>query len=327
LLFGRGGIGKTSLSLQIARVIANGLPFDTLRTIKTPVYYVDFENPLSVLKERVEKIGQSDNLYVWHISNNPMPPRLDNSQWELYRQLPAGLLIFDTLRAAHLSDENNSKDMTIVVSRLKELREMGFTILLLHHTPKGNEGIYKGSTALLDLVDHCLGLEGLKGDDTVEFDEDNLYRLGTRIKTRYEPHHLFLKFNPDIKGFEVAKDPDIEVIEAIYELIADKDKLNTNQVYELVKKELDMKSKAQVLKLLKKGVGKFWDTEKRGRAVFYSPIVQPIYSQTIGLINDNGLTTEQNNYQQPLDNSIESNSPDSVQTNEPIFIDTEVELL
>src|SRR3989304_2128007 len=237
------------------------------------ILYPLLENPLSVLKQRVENIGQSDNLYVWHISNTLQPPRLDTKDWELYRQLPPGLLIFDTLRASHLSDENNSQDMAVVIGRLKELREAGFTILLLQHTPKGNEGIYKGSTALLDLVDHVLSIESVKDADgePIEFDKDNLYRLGVRIKTRYEPHHVFLKFNPGIKGFEFAKDPDIEIMEAINELLANKEGLNTNQIYEMVKKELDIKSKGQVLKLLKKGEGVYWNVEARGRANIYSP--------------------------------------------------------
>lgn len=136
LLFGRGGIGKTSLCLQIARAIAEGLPYGDLNTIKTPVYFIDFENPLSVLKQRAENIGHADNLYIWHLSGNPQPPRLDTKDWILYKQLPAGLLIFDTLRASHLSDENDSQDMAVVIARFKELREAGFTVLLLHHTPK-----------------------------------------------------------------------------------------------------------------------------------------------------------------------------------------------
>ncbi len=327
LLFGRGGIGKTSLCMQIARAIASGLSFDTLQTIKTPVYYVDFENPLSVLKERAEKIGRSDNLYVWHISNEPMPPRLDSVQWELYRQLPPGLLIFDTLRASHLSDENNSKDSAIINARLKELREQGFTILLLAHTPKGNENIYKGNTAWLDLSDHVLGLEELKEENTVEFGKDNIYRLGTRIKTRYEPHHIYLKFNPDFKGFEIAKDPDYEVIEAIHELLEGKDELNTNQVYELVKKELEIKNKVQVLKFLKKGEGKFWDTEKRGRAVYYRFKSLDLYiGETIKPMDKNGLEISNQNTNQDIDNTVKFNSLNGIQTNEPIFIDTEVEL-
>jgi archaellum biogenesis ATPase FlaH/5S rRNA maturation endonuclease (ribonuclease M5) len=329
LLFGRGGVGKTSLSLQIAHKVAEGLPFGELQTIKTSVYFIDFENPLSILKERVEKIGQADNLWVWHLSNNPMPPRLDSPQFELYKQLPAGLLIFDTLRASHLSDENNSQDMAVIIARLKELREGGFTILLLHHTPKSNEGIYKGSTALLDLIDHCLSIENVKNaeGEPIEFDSDNLYRLGVRIKTRYDPHHLFLKFNPNIKGFEVAKDPDYEVIEAIHELLADKNELNTNQVYELVKKELDIKNKVQVLKLLKKGEGKFWDTEKRGRAVYYRFKSLDLYiDKTIKPMDKNGLEISNQNTNQNLDNTVKFNGLNDIQTDKPIFIDTEVEL-
>ncbi len=264
LLFGRGGIGKTSLSLQIARAIAEGLPFGELQTLKTPVYYIDFENPLSVLKERVEKIGLSDNLWVWHISNTPMPPRLDDKNWELYKKLPPGLLVFDTLRAGHLSDENNSKDMAVIIARLKELREAGFTILLLHHTPKGNENIYKGSTAILDLVDHVLSLEDIRDENTVEFDKENIYRFGTRIKTRYEPFHFFLKFNSEIKGFEIAKDPDYEQIDSIYEILKDfTEPPKQKELKDRIKSELGL-TEGEARKLLRKGEGIAWDARKGG---------------------------------------------------------------
>ena len=320
MLFGRGGIGKTSLCLQISRTIAEGIPFAELQTIKTPVFYIDLENPLAVLKDRVEHIGNSENIFVWHLSCSPQPPKMDSKDWELYKQLPAGLMIFDTMRAANQSDEDKSKETALVMSRMKELREAGNTIIFLQHTPKGNENIYKGSTAWLDLADHVLSIEEVKGneEERIEFDKENLYRFGTRIKTRYSPHHIYLRFNPDIKGFEIAKDPDIEVIEAIHELLSDKDELNTNQVYELVKKELDIKGKGQVIKLLKKGDGEYWDSEKKGRAVYYRSKVQPIYSETTRLINENGLKDSNSETSQVLDNSIESNSPEGIQTDRPI---------
>lgn len=326
LLFGRGGIGKTSLCLQIARAIAEGLHYGDLQTLKTPAYYIDFENPLSVLKQRVECIGNTDNVYVWHISGNPQPPRLDTKEWELYRQLPAGLLIFDTLRASHLSDENDSQDMAVVIARLKELREAGFTILLLHHTPKGNEGIYKGSTALLDLVDHVLSIESVKNteDEPIEFDRDNLYRLGVRIKTRYEPHHIFLKFNPEVKGFEIAKDPDMERIEAIYEILKESPEgLKQKDLKEKAKSELDL-TESQVRKLLKKGEGMAWDIQKGGeknRALIYIPksnwlIGQPIYSHPINQLNtetDKSLSYNMaSDSSQTLDNTELDNRTDSV---------------
>lgn len=336
MLFGRGGIGKTSLCLQIARAVAEGIALGDLQTIKTPVYYIDFENPLSVLKERVEKIGHTDNLWVWHISNNPMPPKLDSKDWELYKQLPPGLLIFDTMRASHLLDEDKSKDMALLLCRLKELREMGFDIVFLQHTPKGNEGIYKGSTALLDLADHVLGLEGLKDEDTVEFGKDNIYRFGVRIKTRYEPYHIFLKFNPDIKGFEIAKDPDYEKIEAIYEILRESSEpLKQKELKEKVKTELDL-TEGETRRLLKKGEGIAWDIQKggeKGRALIYTPksnriIGQPIYSHPIIPLKPEGDKTPSNNNPsdntQTLDNTKLDNRTDSVYPiNQLEFLDLE----
>ena len=288
LLFGRGGIGKTSLMMQIARAVASGIPFDTLKTIQSPVYYIDFENPLAVLKERVEKIGQSENLYVWHISNEIQPPKLDSNGWDLYKKLPPGLLIVDTLRASHLSDENDSKPMSLIMGRLKELRETGFTILLLHHTPKGNDNTFKGSTALLDLCDHVLGLEEVKDYDgeTLEFDCQNLYRVGTRIKTRYDPYQIYLIFRPEMKGFNVAVDPDIEKMEGIYEMLRQSSEpLKQKELREQVKNDMDLPDK-EVRRLLKKGTGLYWNIEKGSKnATLYIPLnsvcqfVNPIYSR------------------------------------------------
>ena len=70
------------------------------------------------------------------------------------------------------------------MERLKQLKDMGFAILLLHHTPKGNENTYKGSTAFLDLCDHVLGLERAGyADEEIEFDRNALYKFGTRLSS------------------------------------------------------------------------------------------------------------------------------------------------
>jgi archaellum biogenesis ATPase FlaH/5S rRNA maturation endonuclease (ribonuclease M5) len=311
LLFGRGGIGKTSISLQIAYAIAEGKPFGDFRTIKTPVYFIDFENPLAVLKERVEKIGESDNLWVWHISNPTLPPRLDSREWELYKDLPAGLLIVDTLRASHLSDENDSKPMALIMARLKELREIGFTILLLHHTPKSNENIFKGSTALLDLADHVLGLEEVRESDTIEFDIGNLYRLGARLKTRYDPHHIFLIFNPNIKGFEIAKDPDLEKMKDIQEILIQSQKTpNQTEFRKMIRDELDY-SDREARRLIKKGEDIYWQKElkKEGKSskAFCYVQMSDIYigdkwTQQNNTLSDSDMTTPENQMQ-TLDNS------------------------
>lgn len=335
LLFGRGGIGKTSISLQIAYAIAEGKPFGDFKTIKTPVYFIDFENPLPVLKERVEKIGESDNLWVWHISNPTLPPRLDSKDYELYKQLPPGLLIYDTLRASHLSDENDSKPMALIMSRLKELREIGFTIFLLHHTPKGNEGIFKGSTAILDLADHVLGLEEIKESDSVEFDTDNLYRLGVRIKTRYDPYHIFLRFNAAIKGFEVAKDPDLEKMKDIQQILMQSQKTpNQTEFRKMIRDEFDY-SDREARRLIKKGEGIYWQKEGKGEGksskAFCYVQMSDIYigdkwTQQNNTLSDSDMTTPENQMQ-TLDNSHLSICQDTPQQMDTTNDDEVIEVL
>lgn len=213
LVFGKGGIGKTWLLLGMARCIGKGIPFLGYKTEKVPVIFIDFENPLPVLNTRTQTLGDSENVYFWRAHNDKLKaPKLDSKKWELYKHLPKGaVLIFDTLRASQSKDENASNEMGLIMGRLKELRDLGFTIVLLHHTAKNSDNVAKGSTAIVDLADHILGLTRVKkrkdGQEIVvdddDNDEDTIYRFGHCEKTRYEPYHVYLTLNPD-KGFELA---------------------------------------------------------------------------------------------------------------------------
>jgi len=225
VLHSPGGLGKTWLALALGNAVSRGERFLGLPTKQRPVVYVDFENPLPLLVERTRKLDIRDVLF-WHLSASPPPPRLDTSEYALYRRLPAGaLVIFDTLRAAHSGDENSSQDMALVMGRLKELRELGFDIFLIHHTGKASERVYKGSTAISDLADHVLKLyRSRRGSleevqDEGEPDPDATFVLATG-KTRFEQFHLFLSFNPDAGGFQLAEDPHLEGLEALAGYIA-----------------------------------------------------------------------------------------------------------
>ena len=262
-LFCPGGGGKTWLMMQIARAIATGETFGDIPTEQAPVYFVDFENPLSVVKERREKIGAGENFYYWHLACDPEPPKLDSDNWVLYKELPPGLLIFDTLRASHSGDENSSKDMAVVLARLKELRELGFTIVILHHTPKASDNQYKGSTAILDLVDHALGLERLGKSDDNEFDPDSSFKFGCRLKTRFEPNSIFLTFDPAY-GFTPTQDPDLRAMEKMRDILEAEGVLNTKSFVKEVTEKFDWGS-GRIKKLIKKGTGSFWKSEKGER--------------------------------------------------------------
>ncbi|MBZ0156277.1 MAG: AAA family ATPase [Alphaproteobacteria bacterium] len=324
LLHGRGGIGKTWVCLVLADSISRGIPFMGLDTQKMSVVFIDFENSLPVLVDRIRKIGADDVLF-WHNANEEMkPPKLDSLDAEAYKHLPKGsLLVFDTLRASQSKDENNSQDMAVIMSKLKDLRDMDFTILLLHHTPKGNDRTYKGSTAILDLADHVLSLHKVKkgnpegGEVEDEDDQECLYRLGTKDKTRYEPFHVFMAFDKE-RGFVKAEDPDELDLQGIYHFLKEKPRLNQGNIFELAKDELDIKSKGKVISLLKKGEGRYWTSTREGKAVFYQAIgcvhvSDPIY-RTDGQINPTLLepvrdfrTDDQTNTPETLDGSQLSN--------------------
>jgi len=331
LLSARGGMGKTILSISMSDAVSKGIPFLGLETNKMPVVYIDFENSLPTLVERVKRIDASDVLF-WHPTNEIKPPRLDSKEYEFYKKLPQGaLLIFDTLRASQSRDENDSQHMAMIMQRLKELRDCGYTILILHHTSKSSDRIYKGSTAIFDLCDHNLSLHKVKkggytpeeneGDDDTD---DYCYRLGTQDKTRYEPFHTFLEFDIEKGCFVQSPDPDTETLEEIYNLIKGKEPLKTNDVYELIKKELGIKKKGKVLGLLKKGIGKYFKREQPegGRALYYSIIVKSqspaIYTGTMGLSQKTqspsiGTITQQKHLE-TLVNTAKSQSPDHAGT-------------
>lgn len=280
LLFCPGGGGKTWLMMQLGQVIAIGALFGNLHTLQVQVYYIDFENPLSVVKERCEKIGPATGFFYWHPSCEMEPPKLDSENWTLYKELPPGLIIFDTLRASHNGDENSSKDMALVLSRLKELRDMGFTIVVLHHTPKGNDGTYKGSTAILDLADHILSLERQGKNKDEEFNPDSVFKFGCRMKTRFEPHEIFLSFDPK-HGFSSKADPDIATMMRIQDILMKEGSRNQTDLLRVLENKLGL-NKNEALKLLKKGTDTFWETERGSKnSIQYSslpssfPVVPP----------------------------------------------------
>lgn len=338
LIPGKGGMGKTTIAIQVGDAISRVIPFLGHETIQRPVVYVDFENSLPVLIDRIKRIGASE-VSFWHTTNEIRPPRLDSKEWVLYKQLPQGsVLIFDTLRAAQSRDENDSQHMAFIMQRLKELRDLGYTIILLHHTPKSNERIYKGSTAIFDLSDHVLGLYKVRKGNHEEIEEDDdtdesCYRLGTKDKTRYEPYHVFLEFDKSKGIFRIALDPDTDDLEAIQQILEEKGNLNQSQIFEIVKEELNLKSKSKLVSLLRKGNNKFWKAEGKGRAVFYS-----VLSHCPGIYRGDNRTIEKESVStcetiphsdtsQSLDSPILSNCPDDSQTEKTDEVITVLEVM
>jgi len=158
-----------------------------------------------------------------------------------------------------------------IMERFKELRDAGFTIVLLHHTAKNSDKVPKGSTAIVDLADHILGLTKVKkkkdGQDIVtdydeyDNDEEALYRFGFCEKTRFEPHHIYLNLNPD-RGFELAPDPQEETLKDMENILIKNGALNKTTFINTCHNSLNT-SKSQLRKLVEIGQGRYWEIERR----------------------------------------------------------------
>ena len=279
LFHGRGGLGKTWVGLQLARAVSLGEEVFGLATKKRPVVYIDFENPLSIMVERVRLLDVREVLF-WTPATTPRPPKLDSDDWVLYKSLPPGaLLIIDSLRSSYSGDENSSRDMAVVMGRLLELRDHGFTLLVNHHTPKGNERTYKGSTAISDLVDHVLAFHKVRAQSLEEIDDDlgpapgDTFYLGTRDKTRFEPFKLFLTFLEG-GGFGVAEDPDGDELSEIRDFMRSQgDGLTQTDLWKWAKSELGKGNRAKFFSLLRKGeVAQLWTSRREGRRRVYGSI-------------------------------------------------------
>jgi hypothetical protein len=260
LLHGPGGLGKTWLALLMSKAVSEGKPFLGLLTRQRSVVYLDYENPWPVLIERVRKLDIREAKF-WHLSASVRPPKLDGPDWKLLKRLPAGsLIVIDTARAAHDGDENSSQDVGVVMGRLKEIREAGHEIILLHHTGKTDEKVYKGSTAWIDLSDHVLSFHKVRRGTLEEieeggFDPNALLRLGTGAKTRFEPANLYLSFDPSLGSLTLAQSPDTEDLDALAEYIAGPGRgRNQSEIFDGARKEgIGPGMRAPFLALLARG--------------------------------------------------------------------------
>lgn len=270
LIHGPGGLAKTWLALCMVKAVSEGKEFLGLKTMQRHVTYVDYENPLPMLVERIRKLEIREARF-WHLSASTRPPKLDSDDWVLFKTLPSGLLVFDTARSSFDGDENKSQDVGLVMNRLKELRELDHEIILLHHTPRANERQSKGSTAWEDLSDHVLAFYKVKRetleetDEEITFDPSALLSLGTGRKTRYEHFRMYLTLDPDNGGFIRSESPDVTAMNVLAEHIRGEGLgLNQGDLFEWAKDAgVGPKKKTSFIALLNRGEREhLWTTRK-----------------------------------------------------------------
>lgn len=162
LLGGEPGIGKSTLSLQIA------LHSNTLKTL-----YVSGEESAHQIKMRAERIGiRNEACYIYSETN------LENILREITEHRPA-MVVIDSIQTIH-SDTIDSSPGSVSQIRecaallLKYAKQTNTSVVLIGHITK--DGIIAGPKILEHIVDVVLQFEG---------DNNNIYRILRSIKNRF----------------------------------------------------------------------------------------------------------------------------------------------
>ena len=166
IIAGEPGCYKTWFAICLARSVSEGESFLGRRTSKCRVYYIDKENPKSLIISRLDLTGRAQDFEFWGLWSTPEPPLLGDSAYQkIAKERP--LVIFDTLLKFHTGDENSSRDMGRVSKMILKLRDAGATVLVLHHKGKSQFNNYRGSSEILGSVDVAYSLSKGSGGDKI----------------------------------------------------------------------------------------------------------------------------------------------------------------
>lgn len=184
LLGGAPGVGKSTLTLQIAKA-NEGLK----------ILYCAGEESVMQIKQRAERMGvQSENL--WLINETRVEAIIQQAQ-----KLSPDLLIVDSIQTVY-RDELSSmpgsvqqvKECAALLQQLAKKSQLA--IMIIGHITK--EGDLAGPRVLEHMVDTVLQFEG---------DEQYSYRLLRSIKNRFGPAHEVGVFEMKSDGLQEVSNP------------------------------------------------------------------------------------------------------------------------
>jgi len=159
LISGDSGCGKTTLITKLADAIAEGTSvLGNPACAPRPVLYLDRENPLPVVRERLMRLNirAEGGFKYWgsHVTGEvPMPTSTEVKEW-INRTKPKPVLFIDSLIAFLEGNENSSTDVRSFMQPLRELTALGAAVVILHHTGKGESTQdFRGSSDIKAAID------------------------------------------------------------------------------------------------------------------------------------------------------------------------------
>jgi hypothetical protein len=179
LLFsGKYGAYKSLWALFMAAGIEAGTSVFGRKVLrKTPVLYVDRENPQQTVNERRIGMGVPEHSvrYWGDWFAGAETPNLDDPRLAEFAIREKGVIIFDSLTDwLEGADENNATSMTELMRKFRRLARFGAGVILLHHADKYRSG-YRGSTAIPAGAD--MAMKAAKTEDGMLQIRDEKFRM------------------------------------------------------------------------------------------------------------------------------------------------------
>jgi predicted ATP-dependent serine protease len=168
LLCGDSGVGKSTFALALAGSIARGKAFLGRATQQRGVLYVDRENPLSVVRERLQRLGieKTPALVAWGLWVKPMPEGPTAPSIVQFASVHQPLIVFDSLIGFHPGSEQDASETRRHMQAYIALASAGASVIVLHHTGKADTAKqYRGSSDIKAAVDLAYVLESLSDSD------------------------------------------------------------------------------------------------------------------------------------------------------------------
>lgn len=212
---GRKWMGKETTHCRVAYVLGEGKA-SLIKRIKAWLTYNDLTpEEFKTLKENFR--------VTFEVPQMASKPSVDNFLADLTQaDYKPEVIAIDTFARSFVGlDENDAKDTGLWVEQADRLRQLGYTVIFLHHTKKNTEfGVqYRGSTAIIGAMDTAFTLQRqdnyctLKCDKQKDHDEGAPMRFRRIIVGKGDDESCVLTMAPTMDSrFEPAPmgEPDID---------------------------------------------------------------------------------------------------------------------
>ncbi|MFL5910741.1 MAG: AAA family ATPase [Gaiellaceae bacterium] len=241
-LVGKGGVGKSLLTLALAGAVQVGSSLAGIDCAKGRVVIFDAENGPWVIGSRLK--AAETPIGALEVYDGQGLDLAHHRTWITSRCEGAQLVIFDSIRTlAPGAKENDSDDMAPVMGTIRQVaRATGAAVIAIHHRGKG-EADFRGSSALLDQTDLMFVLERDPRDPEQRW-RRALRCVKCRIAEEPPPRWIGIKpYKGSLTLTEAAAfDPDQQrpvrddLEDEIAQIVADRGPITRPQVCEVLKR-------------------------------------------------------------------------------------------